>query len=106
MKTKSKKILQIPKTKNPPVIDGKINDTCWKNAAVVTGFLLSTSAGPATEQTKAYLCYDNTNLYIAFKCMESQIGEIKANIKKHDGAVCEDDCIEIFLDTNCDRKSY
>ncbi|MFH1904581.1 MAG: hypothetical protein ABIK53_03525 [bacterium] len=33
-------LVRIPKTNSAPVLDGNLNDTCWQEAAVPTGFIL------------------------------------------------------------------
>ncbi|NOZ20778.1 MAG: carbohydrate binding family 9 domain-containing protein [Planctomycetes bacterium] len=101
-----KKIIEIHKTSTPPVIDGKLNDECWKTAAVADGFVLLGSDAPAREQTAAKLTYDDKALYVAFVCKESRMDEILEQKTQHDDGVWQDDCIEIFLDTNHDHLSY
>jgi len=101
-----KKTIEIPKAAKPPAIDGKLDDDCWKNAAVADRFTQLGSDAPAKEQTTARLTYDDTALYIAFVCKESRMGEILARKTKHDDSVWQDDCVEIFLDANHDHLSY
>ena len=69
--------IQARKVLSPPVIDGKLSDAAWRLASKVTGFVTSTGK-PTPFQTTAYLCYDDENLYIAFKCDEPQIRNMKA----------------------------
>lgn len=101
------------KITTPPRIDGKLDDSCWKKSTRLSSFSLTSGAGLAVEPTAAYVCYDNTNLYIAFECfesalnpMENRLHEFKASEKRRDGQIFHDDCVEIFLDTNRDYSTY
>jgi len=92
-----------------PVIDGKLNDNVWKNAVKSPPFLVLTQTGKRVkpkEPTEAYLCTDGKNLLIGIKCYDSQIDKIRANVKEDGGPVWSDDSVEIFIDTNFDRKTY
>ena len=95
-----------PKITIPPKIDGRLNDGCWKEMAILKDFVFHKDGEPASEQTIGHLGYDDKNLYIAFKCLDLQVENIVAYEKEHDGRVWEDDAIEIFLDTNHDKNSY
>ena len=90
----------------PPVIDGKLNDAIWKGVKSYNKFMTHPKAGKVSVNTEAFIAYDKNNLYIAVKCFESDLGSIKAAVKKHDGAIYTDDSIDIFLDTNKDKKTY
>jgi len=99
----------IKKVEKPPVIDGELNDEAWKKSLKIEEFLIAGEKGEkirSKEKTEGYLCYDENGIYIALKCYDSQIEKIKADIKEDGGPVWDDDCVEIFLDTNCDRTTY
>ncbi len=89
-----------------PVIDGKLNDACWKTAGVATDFLLDSGEGLPANRTTAKLCFDKDFLYIGVEGMENDWDTVKSLIRDHDGHVDQDDDIEIFFDPACDRKSY
>lgn len=102
--------VSIPEASTAPVIDGELNDACWKKAAVVSDFILTAGENikqPATQQTKAYLAYDQNHLYIAFQCFESDISGMKTTSKITDDMdMYYDDRVEVFLDVNHDHRSY
>lgn len=101
------KTLQVKKTDVPPVIDGKLDDECWNKAGKAIGFLLLGEEKPATEQTIAYVTYDSNNLYIAFDCKESRLGELQRKTEGHDNhTIARDDCVEIFLNFANNDKTY
>ncbi len=99
------KTAMCPRILTPPRIDGKLDDACWQSAAILKDFVLN-NGDPAREQTIGYLACDKDNVYIAMKCLESQVAGIVANAKEHDGPVWDDDTVEIFLDPNNDQQGY
>ncbi|MCM8807534.1 MAG: carbohydrate-binding family 9-like protein [Candidatus Omnitrophica bacterium] len=98
----------IKKVDKPPVIDGELDDIAWQKSLKIE-FLIAGEKGEIfkpKEKTEGYLCYDDKGIYIAFKCYDTQIDKIKADVKEDDGPVWNDDCVEIFLDTNNDKRTY
>ncbi len=64
---KAKTFQRIPKADTKPVIDGAINDTEWKNAAILSQFSDAGNRRPASSPTTVWVQYDDENLYIAFR---------------------------------------
>jgi hypothetical protein len=89
--------LSASRVARPPVLDGRLDDPCWKNAEVAQNFMLNDGSGPAKAQSLAYVAHDDKNLYVAYRCDEPQMKFLVAKVKDRDGRVWEDDCIEIFL---------
>ena len=58
----------VPKVKTAPVIDGNLDDESWKDAALLSPFMLLSSDEQAKNQTEVYLAYNEKNLYIAARC--------------------------------------
>ncbi len=95
----------VPKTKNPPRIDGDFTFDEWKDAAGFTGFIDLSKRTLAERQTSVLLTYDDKNLYIAtFAPLPGEL-PLKSTVDKRDGAVYGDDAIEIYLDPQNTRKS-
>ncbi len=80
-------------TQSPPLIDGNLDENGWKNASHVTDFKLYTGDAPASQRTEAYMLYDRNNLYVAFVCYDSRMGEIKS-----ESDVFKGDSVELFID--------
>jgi len=56
-----------------PVIDGKLDDTCWRKAAQATGFsVFYRPEALHPEQTIGRVCYDDDSLYISMECKVSE----------------------------------
>ncbi len=67
--------LKIFPTEKPPVINGKLEDDCWKRSSVAGGFI-TTEGFWANEQTTCYITYDKNNLYIGCRFDESRVATI------------------------------
>ena len=90
--------LNIIKTDNPPKIDGVLSEQCWKDAEIIKDFFLDTKNQKSKVITKAYITFDNKNLYIAINAYDSDLSEVKADTQKFDQmSVFSDDSIEIFI---------
>jgi len=90
--------LSVPKADKPPVLDGQIKDEEWAFGVKSGKFmLLGSPTNAATEQTQAFIMRDDENLYVAFRCHESQVGRIKATVNERNGNVWEDDDVEFFI---------
>jgi len=101
---KEKPELEIPraeviKTLSPPVIDGRLDDDCWKDAGRIRNFIWADGIGKPNEPTEAYLLWDDSNLYIGIRCYESSMGAIRVTNTERDKDEWKDDMVQIFIDT-------
>jgi len=101
------KPLNVPRFDKPPVIDGKLDDEVWKQAAVFKDFY-QTSPGDniaPSKPTEAMIGYDSRTLYLAFHCYDEP-DKIRASVAKRDEVFGEDN-VRVFLDTfNDQRRAY
>ncbi len=93
------------RTDTAPVIDGKIDESCWSLANIATDFTDYRTENLAVEQTFVRVLYDDINMYIAFECLEPEPERIVAMERKYDQSLHEEDSVEIRLDTLDDRRS-
>ena len=87
-----------------PVIDGILDDGCWKQgnwAGEYHQWLPEEGAEP-TWPTEFNIQYDDKNLYVAVKALEENVAEIEADEEKDDSSVWKDDSIELFMDMELD----
>jgi hypothetical protein len=82
---------------NAPIVDGNLDDACWKDAPRVTDFVKLGTEQPAALQTIVRIAHDDRNFYLAVECLDDQPDKIKADIKTRDGPVWLDDSIEVFI---------
>lgn len=95
------------RTDTPPQIDGKLDDDGWQGVPQMSGFTLITGErGLAQQQTIGRIVHSGNSLYIGVEMLESHIKELRAVYRERDSRVWEDDCLEIFIDTNHDRRTY
>jgi hypothetical protein len=101
------KSLQTFNVKNPPKIDGIISNNEWAFPDSATNFIqMEPSKGlPSTERTVVYACFNEKQLYFAFKCFDKDPPSIVSNIQTRDVLSKNDDEILIILDSYADSRS-
>jgi hypothetical protein len=101
------KPVRMPKFEKEPVIDGKLDDEIWKQAAVLKDFYQvqpGDNIAPS-KPTEVLLGYDPKFLYVAFHCYDEP-DKVRATIPKRDN-IWNDDYVGILFDTfNDGRKAY
>lgn len=96
----------IPQTRQPPTVDGVLDDPCWSAAAVMSDFVHVESGQPAAVPTTARVTYDDRDLYVAFECLEPAMDRLVAKQTGRDTPmVWVDDGVEVFL-ARADRTRY
>ena len=87
-------ILQVPLTDSEPVLDGKLDDPCWEQAAKAAPLkVISGQASGAS--TRVFLSRDADHLYVGVKCA-------CANAKRQVGK----ETLKLLIDSNGDGNSY
>ena len=86
------------------VIDANLDEKVWKETPPFTTFV---SYRPdfgkrLKDSTYAWIVYDNENLYIAFRCIDSDPAGIKASIAARD-QIIDDDWVCVNLDSRNER---
>ncbi|HEX6624604.1 MAG TPA: DUF5916 domain-containing protein, partial [Pyrinomonadaceae bacterium] len=98
---------RIPKFDAVPVIDGKLDEAVWKQAAVLKDFYQvdpGDNSAPS-KQTEVLIGYDAKTLYIAFKANDEP-DKVRATTPRRD-QIFQDDYVGFFLDTfNDQRRAY
>ena len=94
-----------------PELDGYLDDPVWANLPVINRFIqqIPDEGMPASEKTEVKIAYDETNLYIAARCYDTEPEKIIANEMRRDlvSISTKDDSFAVFLDTFHDyRNSY
>lgn len=98
--------IALPKCDIIPLIDG-VADEVWSQARMFE--LRNIREGqPLVMQTKASLMYDDNNLYVFVDCREVNLTEARdqQRFERHDAPIWENGCVEIFIDTLNDGRSY
>jgi hypothetical protein len=99
--------VRIPRLETPPVIDGKLDDRTWQQAALFGDFL-QTQPGDnvkPTHPTEFMMGYDAKNLYLAFRVIQDP-KTVRATVARRDN-IFNDDYVLVHLDTfNDQRQAY
>ncbi len=95
---------RIPRVTRAPRIEDFIEDRAREAELAVSDFrqYLPGDGAPASEETSAYLSYDDKNLYVVFVCGDAA-GQVRGHLSKREGAD-QDDTVGILLDTFRDRR--
>jgi hypothetical protein len=98
-------VISAFKVGSAPAIDGVVDESEWRGAAVATGFLqyLPQRGEPASQPTEVLLGYDNETLYVAFRVRDDR--EPTAQLTRRDAQLLDDDAVVVVLDTHGDRQS-
>lgn len=89
-----------------PVIDGKVADAAWQDAAEYSGFIASDEM-PAMAQTSFKVVHDGDAVYLAIECKDRKPMEIKMSARQKDeGSVFKDDCLAMFIQPDPKTSTY
>jgi hypothetical protein len=100
--------LTIPRLSHAPVLDDflsmKPEGDVAPQMAKVTGFVQRNphDGAKVSEETEAYLGYDQKNLYIVFVCFDDP-KKVRARMSRRED-IYDDDQVEVMLDTFHDRR--
>ena len=103
----AQKTLTSLKTLQAPHIDGVLDDACWSQAPVASGFIQNfPSYGlPALVKTEVRVLYDNDAVYIGAHLYDNP-GMIRKQLTSRDGEQRQDvDYFSVFFDTYNDHQN-
>jgi Carbohydrate family 9 binding domain-like len=86
----------------PPVLDGKLDDRCWQQAAVIDHFASYWTKTPRPG-TFAYLVWDDDALYYAASMVDS---ELRSFGTKRNDTLWEGDVFELFFKPSAATPEY
>ncbi len=102
-----------------PAIDGRLDDPVWQAVAAFTAFRMADPlpGTEPTERTELRIVYDDANLYIGVRCLDSEPAKIAAHSMAHDGSGGKsnygrgggsgdnDDVLRVLLDPFQDKRT-
>jgi Carbohydrate family 9 binding domain-like len=86
----------------PPVLDGKLDDACWKNAAPISRFASFWNQTPR-QGTTAYLVWDDDALYYAGTMTDK---ELRSFGSKRNDSLWDGDVFELFFKPSATKPDY
>lgn len=105
-KAQEKKVVRAIRLNEPIKLDGLLEEGVWKENEPVSDFLQQDplDGAPATELTEAWVAYDDSNLYVAAYCHDSDPQGIKGLLGRRDSFV-DSDWFFFCVDPYFDRRS-
>ncbi len=92
------------KVKNGTIkLDGKLDESAWKEAQSTGAFVRTLDGLPADQNTTAKVLWDDKMLYVAFE-MEDK--DVWTTLTKHDDKLWTQEAVEMFIDADGDGKTY
>ena len=92
----------------PIVLDGKLDDPAYSTVKPVTGFTEQEpdEGEPASEETEAWLFFDDRNFYVGVRCWDSHPERMIANEMRRDHMnILRNENVTLVLDTYYDRRN-
>lgn len=96
--------IYVQRAQGPVTIDGVANDPGWLGVPSSPDFVLADGAktDPPGKAT-AKMTWDDDNLYLFVQIADT---DIFSEYKKHDDKVYLEDCVEIFIDADGNKRGY
>ena len=99
--------LPVLKVGGDPVIDGKLDEPCWRDATAQQFVNATDKKNPQPEApTTVQAVWTERGITLGFRMTEPQVAKLRADRTKRDQDVFWDDCIESFLDIQGARSAY
>jgi hypothetical protein len=89
--------IKVPLTSVPVKIDGQFHANEWQDAALLQRMYILGTTEQSTQNTKVYLKYDSTALYVGIHCSEKVKGYPKAYKRKPTDYLGDDDAVQVVL---------
>jgi hypothetical protein len=99
--------LKILKVGANPLLDGKLDDVCWRDADKQAFKMAMDQKNPVpTNGTTVQAVWTEKGVTFGFRLTEPELDKIRAKCTAHDSDVYSDDCVEMFLDVAGERSGY
>ena len=97
-----KKVYNIERVKNPPTIDGELNDMVWSNLNIANNFsqISPNNGTPEREhqRTEVKICYDSKNIYFGVMMYDNNPDSILTELGIRDKKDVNSDLFSIYID--------
>ena len=96
----TRKVTDIVRASAPPLLDGRLDEQVWAEATVITDLhqYEPVDHGEPSESSIFYVLYDDDNLYVGARLLDSEPALIAARQMIQGQTVEVDDRIEVILD--------
>lgn len=93
----------VMRTLGPIKVDGVLDEPSWKAAKSTGAFRANDGSGAATSRVEAKMLWDDSNLYFAFECDDT---DLAGTMTQRDEHLWEEEVVEVFIDPDGDEKNY
>ena len=98
LKRRSADIKRLPTGAAPPAIDAALDDDAWKKTEPLAPLAALAANEPKLgAETRAWVTYDDTTLYIAVRCEEPRVKRMQTIGEKHDDPVWNGEDVEVMV---------
>ena len=100
--------LRATRVVEPIVLDGKLDDLAYARVKSVTGFIQQEpdEGEPASEETEAWIFFDDRNFYVGVRCWDSHPERMIANEMRRDhNNIRLNENMVLVIDTDYDRRN-
>ena len=100
-----KREYRASRTADPPVINGELDDDAWSEGEWAGDFRQYEPAegAPVSQKTEFKLLYDNNNLYVAIKCLDTNPDSIVSRMTRRDDT--DGDNVTVAFDSYFDQQT-
>ncbi len=95
--------IHVPRAAGPITIDGIATDAGWSTAATSTELITADGSPDPVGKTIARLTWDDENLYVFVQVTDT---DVYSSYKVHDEPIWKQDCVEMFIDADGNRRGY
>ncbi len=106
LKAQARPGICMPRIRERPEIDGKLDDAAWKGRATLNHLARPELDRPASQPAAVWLGWDDQCLYLAARCTEPELAALHLGARMRDGAVYMDDSIELFVSPDESGQPY
>ena len=96
-------VYEVSRTATAIKIDGKLDDAVWAQAPRFPDLVMNLDGAKAPFRTEARMLYDDSFLYVAFRCLDDNIW---ATLKKRDQHLWDEEVVEVFVQADPQQTSY
>ena len=89
-------------------IDGRLDESIYQDVQAASGFIqqVPIEGDAATEETELWVFFDDTNLYISARCLDSQPErEVATELRRDHSGLIQNESLSLVLDTFYDRRN-
>ena len=103
-------LLDVPRFRSEPRIDGRLDETVWAEAARADTFYQFSrrhNAAVASDlRTEFLVGYTSEALFIGFRGFDDQVDSLIATDRGDDEYIFKEDMVELFIDADFDHGDY